>query len=110
MFIKKILEIQKEFFLVLFCASKSNHFFIFQISAETGDQYRYGDMWQKVRNLASSLSRLGLERNTTLALVSPNCPEFVIAFLACVATGATVTTVNCLYTAGMPTVTIICLS
>ena len=73
---------------------------VFQVCAETGEEYRYGEMWEKVSRLASALTKMGMARGSTIAIISPNSPEFVIAFLAAAATGATVTTVNCLYTPG----------
>uniref|UniRef100_A0A2P2HWH1 4-coumarate--CoA ligase 5 n=2 Tax=Hirondellea gigas TaxID=1518452 RepID=A0A2P2HWH1_9CRUS len=68
------------------------------VCAETGEEMRYGELWAKVGSVASALVKLGIGLGSTVGLVSPNCPEFVICFLATAATGATITTVNSLYT------------
>ena len=51
-------------------------------------------------NVASGLTRLGLGKGDVVGIVSPNCPEFLISFLAVASIGAINTTVNCTYTAG----------
>ncbi|XP_018025816.1 4-coumarate--CoA ligase 5 [Hyalella azteca] len=68
------------------------------VCGENGEELRYGEMWRRVDNVASALARLGVQRNTTVALVAPNCPELVVSFFATISTGAVATTVNCLAT------------
>jgi acyl-CoA synthetase (AMP-forming)/AMP-acid ligase II len=54
----------------------------------------YGELDALVRSAMAQLSRLGLNRGATIALVSDNCAEFVIGLLAVVSTGARVAPLN----------------
>ncbi|KAA0203789.1 hypothetical protein HAZT_HAZT002554 [Hyalella azteca] len=64
------------------------------VCGENGEELRYGEMWRRVDNVASALARLGVQRNTTVALVAPNCPELVVSFFATISTGAVATTID----------------
>ena len=61
---------------------------------------RFGEMWARVGPLAHTLQNMGIGKGETLALVVPNCPEYVVTFLAAAAAGATITTVNSNFNAG----------
>src|SRR6201987_4989652 len=50
----------------------------------------YSELDALVRSAIAQLSRLGMSRGTTIALVSDNCVEFVIGLLAGVSSGARV--------------------
>jgi len=54
----------------------------------------YGQLDALVRSSMAQLSRLGLSRGATVALVSDNCVEFVIGLLAVVSAGARVAPLN----------------
>lgn len=60
----------------------------------------YAQTHDAVRRVARALSDLGVGRGDNVALVMPNCPQNVIAFLAVLRLGATVVEHNPLYTAG----------
>ncbi len=59
----------------------------------------YAETADAVRRVAEGLRGLGVEPGDNVALVMPNCPQNVIAFLAVVRLGATVVEHNPLYTA-----------
>jgi len=54
----------------------------------------YGQLNALVRSAMAQLSELGLSRGATVALVSDNCVEFVVGFLAIVSSGARVAPLN----------------
>ena len=54
----------------------------------------YSELNALVRSVMAQLSWLGLSRGATIALVSDNCVEFVIGFLAVVSAGARVAPLN----------------
>ncbi|WP_110241878.1 long-chain-fatty-acid--CoA ligase [Nocardioides gilvus] len=60
----------------------------------------YADTADAVRRVAAGLRELGVEAGDNVALVMPNCPQNVIAFMAVLRLGATVVEHNPLYTAG----------
>src|SRR5690606_2794998 len=60
----------------------------------------YAETADAVRRVAGALRDLGVEAGDNVALVMPNCPQNVIAFLAVLRLGATVVEHNPLYTAG----------
>jgi acyl-CoA synthetase (AMP-forming)/AMP-acid ligase II len=60
----------------------------------TGTTVSYGELSRTVWATASGLVARGLGKGDVLALASPNCAEFVIAYLAALAAGAVVTMIN----------------
>jgi long-chain acyl-CoA synthetase len=60
----------------------------------------YGQLAEAVRRVARGLQELGVGPGHNVALVMPNCPQNVMAFLAVLRLGATVVQHNPLYTAG----------
>ena len=58
----------------------------------------YGEMADAVSRVARGLRELGVGAGDNVALVMPNCPQNVIAFLAVLRLGATVVQHNPLYT------------
>lgn len=69
------------------------------IDGPTGRTLTYGQLAGAVARVASGLAGRGLCKGDVLAIVSPNLPEFAIAFLAVTSLGGVVTTANPLYTA-----------
>ena len=63
-------------------------------TSDGGTVISYGELDALVRSAMAQLSRLGLSRGGTIALVSDNCVEFVIGLLAVVSTGARVAPLN----------------
>lgn len=62
-----------------------------------GARVRYGELDRLSDAFAVALSRLGVRRGHRVALVLPNCPQFVIAELGAWKLGATVVPLNPLY-------------
>lgn len=69
-----------------------------QVDGPTGKKYTYRQVIDIVRNAASGLARRGVRKGDVVAFYIPNLPEFPIMFLASLSAGATVTTINPLYT------------
>jgi len=59
----------------------------------------YSKLHQKVIHFAASLQGLGVHKGDRVAIFMPNCPQFVIAFLAAVQIGAIAVPFNPLYSA-----------
>ncbi len=64
------------------------------IDGATGRAISYHDLATDITSAASGLARHGVRRGDVIALVSPNCPEFAIAFHAAVLAGGAVSPVN----------------
>jgi long-chain acyl-CoA synthetase len=54
-----------------------------------GKRLTYGELLDAAQRLAGALSGLGFVQGDRLVLLMPNCPQFVIAFLACQRLGVT---------------------
>ncbi|WP_194291476.1 long-chain-fatty-acid--CoA ligase [Cumulibacter manganitolerans] len=65
-----------------------------------GRSRTYAETADAVRRVAEGLRALGVKAGDNVALVMPNCPQNVIAFLAVLRLGAMVVEHNPLYTAG----------
>ena len=60
--------------------------------------YTYGRLWDATRRLARFLQReAGVTKGETVAISSPNCPEYAVALHGSLLAGAKVTTLNPLY-------------
>jgi long-chain acyl-CoA synthetase len=59
----------------------------------------YAKLLQAVTHFAASLQGLGVQKGDRVAIYLPNCPQFVIAFLAAVQIGAIAVPFNPLYSA-----------
>jgi long-chain acyl-CoA synthetase len=57
----------------------------------------YADLWERCDRLAAALSGAGVSPGDRVALMLPNCAEYVVAFFAVARAGAIVTQVNPLY-------------
>lgn len=68
------------------------------IDGSTGDAMTYGQLVARINAAAGALRRHGVDVGDVVALHSPNSPEFVVAYHAIGAVGATVTTVPVLST------------
>jgi len=64
------------------------------IDGPTGRVLTYAELAGSVRRTAAGLVAHGVAKGDTLALCSPNGPEFAVAYYAALAAGALVTTVN----------------
>jgi len=63
-----------------------------------GKESTYAELEQLTNRLASSLHLLGVKKGSRVAVMLPNCPQFVISYYAIVRVGAIVVNVNPLYT------------
>lgn len=63
-----------------------------------GYTFTYAELWDGVQRFAHALQALGIKKGDRVALMLPNCPQFVIAFYGALLAGATVIAVNPLYT------------
>ncbi|MFO7947210.1 MAG: long-chain fatty acid--CoA ligase [Armatimonadota bacterium] len=52
--------------------------------------WSYGELAEDIRRVAGGLYGLGVDAGSRVALILPNCPEFVLAYMATVSIGATV--------------------
>src|SRR5215208_5378267 len=68
------------------------------IDGVSGRVLTYAQLASAVRAAAAGLARRGFRKGDELALLSPNLPEYVVAFHAVAALGGGVTPVNPLYT------------
>ena len=68
------------------------------IEGLTGRVITYAQLYGAVRRVAAGLARRGLGKGEVLAILSPNVPEYIVAFHAVASLGGVVTTVNPLYT------------
>ncbi len=64
-----------------------------------GAKRSYASLYGDVRRFAASLQRLGVRKGDRVALMLPNCPQFLIAFWGTLEAGAIVVPTNPLYTA-----------
>jgi len=64
----------------------------------SGTEISYRRLHDEVRRLATALARLGVERDTRVAIQMPNLPQGVIAYYAALSLGAQVVMTNPLYT------------
>ena len=70
------------------------------IDGPTGRVLTYGDLRDKIQQLAGGLRARGFAKGDVFAIMAPNVPEYAVAFHAVTTLGGTVTTINPSYTAG----------
>jgi acyl-CoA synthetase (AMP-forming)/AMP-acid ligase II len=68
------------------------------IDGPTGRTLTYGQLWGAIQKAAAGLHLRGFKQGDVFAILSPNIPEYAIAFHAPTLLGGTVTTINPLYT------------
>ncbi|HSP10693.1 MAG TPA: 4-coumarate--CoA ligase family protein [Candidatus Dormibacteraeota bacterium] len=69
------------------------------VEAGSGRSYTYGQLAAGVKRLAAGLSTRGFHKGDVLAIMSPNLPEYPIAFHGVATAGGINTTLNPTYTA-----------
>jgi 4-coumarate--CoA ligase len=69
------------------------------IDGPTGRSYTYGQLKGMIYSFAGGLAAKGLGKGDTIALMSPNIPEFAIVFHGAAVAGVAVSTINPTYTA-----------
>ena len=68
------------------------------IDGVTGRSISFGQLRPLIRSCAAGLYTRGLKQGGVLAILSPNIPEYAVAFHAAASLGAKVTTINPTYT------------
>ncbi|MHA1629221.1 MAG: AMP-binding protein [Candidatus Heimdallarchaeota archaeon] len=63
-----------------------------------GKKKTYGEAAEEVRRLGNALQELGVKKGDRVAILLPNCPQFVISYLSILAIGGTVTAISSLLT------------
>ncbi|WP_112244827.1 AMP-binding protein [Kribbella monticola] len=69
------------------------------VDGVSGQEISYTQLDQMTRRMAAGFAELGIEHGDVIALHSPNTILYPVVFYAATRAGATVTTVNALYTA-----------
>lgn len=64
-----------------------------------GGRITYDQLTNHVHRVAAGLRALGVTKGDRVALMMPNCPQFVIAYFAALRVGAIVTATSAMYTA-----------
>src|SRR5699024_6040532 len=62
-----------------------------------GKTYSYKQLEGLIQNVAKSLNNIGIHKGDRVALMLPNCPQYVISYYAVLTLGATVVQVNPMY-------------
>jgi acyl-CoA synthetase (AMP-forming)/AMP-acid ligase II len=70
------------------------------IDGPSGRSYTYDQLREYIRRTAAGLQARGFGHGQTLAIYSPNVPEYAFAFFGTALAGGTCTTANPLYTPG----------
>ncbi|MBL8212762.1 MAG: AMP-binding protein [Bryobacterales bacterium] len=68
------------------------------VDIATNRAWNYGQFAQAVRAVGAALAKRGISKGDRVSVLSPNCPEYVIASLGIMQAGGIVTTINPLYT------------
>jgi len=63
-----------------------------------GMEMSYGQLFDHVNRCAAGLQALGLRKGERVALMMPNCPQYVIAYFGALRAGAIVTATSSMYT------------
>jgi long-chain acyl-CoA synthetase len=64
-----------------------------------GTPISYEQLHDHVKRLAAGLQALGVQKGNRVALMMPNCPQFVISYFGALRAGAIVTATSSMYTA-----------
>src|SRR5918992_6104728 len=62
-----------------------------------GTTFEFGRLQALVEKMAASLAASGVKKGERVALMLPNCPQYVVSFFATVRLGAIVTQINPMY-------------
>ncbi|HEV7666534.1 MAG TPA: long-chain fatty acid--CoA ligase [Chloroflexota bacterium] len=59
----------------------------------------YAEVWGRAQRFAAALAEMGVKQGDRVALMLPNCPQYVIAYFGVLRAGGVIAQVNPLYTA-----------
>lgn len=62
-----------------------------------GKRIKYGELAEWARNLASGLQQIGIRKGQRVAIMLPNCPQYIVAYYAILKLGGVVVNVNPMY-------------
>ena len=62
-----------------------------------GQRIKYGEMAGWARDLASGLHQIGIKKGQRVAIMLPNCPQYIVAYYAILKLGGVVVNVNPMY-------------
>lgn len=57
-------------------------------------KYTYNELWDQTEIFAANLMDIGIKKGERVALLLPNCPQFLVAYNAVLLCGGTVVTIN----------------
>ena len=63
-----------------------------------GAKISYAQLLNHVNRLAAGLQAIGVKKGDRVALMMPNCPQFVISYFGALRAGAIVTATSSMYT------------
>jgi long-chain acyl-CoA synthetase len=63
-----------------------------------GSRMTYAQLLEQVNRVAAGVQALGIDKGDRVALMMPNCPQFVISYFGALRAGAIVTGTNAIYT------------
>ncbi len=63
-----------------------------------GTEISYGQMLDNIKRVANFMAEKGIKKGDRIALMMPNCPQYVFTYYAAMRIGAIVTQVNPMYT------------
>jgi len=63
-----------------------------------GKQWTYTELKEQVDTFASGLQQIGIQKGDRVALMLPNCPEYIVAYYGILAVGGIVVQINPMYT------------
>jgi long-chain acyl-CoA synthetase len=63
-----------------------------------GHQLTYSQLWNQAQKAAAAFAEAGVQPGDRIALMLPNCPQYVVAYFGALRAGAIVVQVNPLYT------------
>ena len=67
---------------------------VFLTCIRTGQQFTYGDIADISARIAASFTLEGVAKGDKVAILLPNCPEFILLYFACMQAGAIATPIN----------------
>ncbi|ABB15077.1 long-chain-fatty-acid--CoA ligase [Carboxydothermus hydrogenoformans] len=62
-----------------------------------GQEMTYKELGEKIKRFTNALSKLGIKKGDRVAVMLPNCPEFVISYFAILTLGGIVVQTNPMY-------------
>lgn len=63
-----------------------------------GASLTYHELWSSIQRFATALQMMGIKKGDRIAIMLPNCPQFLIAFYGANLAGATIAAINPIYT------------